>query len=79
MKVRVVRPIYVGGIRKEVGEIFDLPNAGDALSTGRVERIKEEPEKPAPPSGPMTTETVPEIVHGKKRKYAQKEGSDVAS
>jgi hypothetical protein len=75
MKVRVVRPLCVGGIRREVGAIVDLPNAQEAISSGRAERIVEA----APPVGPMTTETVPEIVAGKKRKVAQKEQDHVAS
>lgn len=64
MRVRVVRPLCVGGIRKEVGEIVDLPNAQEAISTGRAERIEEAPA----PVGPMTTESAPEIVDGKRRK-----------
>lgn len=73
MKVRVVRPLCVGGIRKEVGEIVDLPNAQEAISTGRAERYEEQEIAPV---GPMTTDSAPELV-GKRRK--QKESSDVAS
>lgn len=69
MRVRVVRPLCVGGIRKEVGEIVDLPNAAEAISTGRAERIREEK---APPVGPMTTVSAP-VMAGKARKTAQKE------
>lgn len=74
MKVRVVRPLCVGGIRKEVGAIVDLPNAAEAIQSGRAELI---PDELARPVGPMTTESAPEIVSGKKRK--QKEHTDVAS
>jgi len=77
MRVRVVRPLCVGGIRKEVGEIVDLPNAAEAIQSGRAERI---PEEPAPPVGPMTTESVPALAPGgKKRKFAQKEEGHVTS
>lgn len=72
MLVRVVRPLCVGGIRKEVGELVDLrpPVAAEAISTGRAERI---PESESAPVGPMTTDSAPELV-GKKRK--QKEQTD---
>jgi hypothetical protein len=73
MLVRVVRPLCVGGIRKEVGELVDLPNAQEAISTGRAERIVE---GEIPPVGPMTTDSAPELV-GKKRK--QKESPDATS
>lgn len=75
MMLRVVRPLCVGGIRKEVGDIVDLPNAAEAIHTGRAERITEAP----PPVGPMTTESVPEIVAGKKRKAARKEDDNASS
>lgn len=56
MKVRVVRPLHYAGVRKEIGEILDLPDgrALEAVSTGRAERV----EAAKPPSGPMTTKSV---------------------
>jgi hypothetical protein len=84
--------MYVGGIRREVGDLVDLPSvdALGAIYRGRAERVGEEP--PAP--GPMTSNPVepvavaepaaepqvePAPVLGKKRKGAQKEQKDVAS
>jgi hypothetical protein len=87
MKVRVAAPMYVGGIRREVGEIVDLPtvDAVGAIHRGRAERIEEQaPVAPSP--GPMTTtsivgppaaEPAPEVAIGKKRKH--KEQGNVAS
>jgi hypothetical protein len=81
MKVRVAAPMYVGGIRREVGEIVDLPpvDAMGAIHRGRAERIKEQVAAPSP--GPMTVnkqaepEAKPVVVEppaepvlGKKRK-----------
>jgi hypothetical protein len=66
MRLRVVRQAYFGGLLKAVGDVFELRDdlAREALGTGRVVR-----ELPAPPvSGPMTTESVPEIVSGKRKK-----------
>jgi hypothetical protein len=82
MLVRVTQPMYVGGVRREVGDTVDLPyvDAMGAIHRGRAARIPEEvpappppPEAPKPPPAPMTTESAPEIVSGKKRKYAPKE------
>ena len=88
MRVRVSQPMYVGGIRREGGDVVDLPtvDALGAIYRGRAERIGDEP--PAP--GPMTIKQAePEAepvaeppvapVLGKKRKNAQKEQEDVAS
>jgi hypothetical protein len=79
MRVRVSQPMYVGGIRREVGDIVDLPtvDALGAIYRGRAERVGDEP--PAP--GPMTIkqaepEAEPAVeppaapVLGKKRKGA---------
>jgi len=72
MLVRVVRPLCVNGKRQEVGQVLDLPNAAEAISTGRAERVTEAP----PAVGPMTTESVPDLIVGKRKK---KEQSYVAS
>lgn len=72
MRVRVIRPLCVGGVRKEVGEVVDLSNAAEAIQSGRAVRVADEP----PPAGPMSTESVPDLVVGKRKK---KESDNVAS
>lgn len=76
MKVRVIRPLCVAGVRKEVGEIVDLYNAAEAIQAGRAERM---PEETPASAGPMTTESTPGLMPGKKRKNAQKGTEDVVS
>lgn len=72
MRVRLLRALYFGGVRKEAGAVLDLPDheAREDLHRGVVERV--EP-APAVAPGPMTTESAPQIVAGKKRKPAHEE------
>jgi hypothetical protein len=88
MRVRVSQPMYVGGIRKEVGEFVDLPSvdALGAIYRGRAERVGEEPPAPGPmtikqaePEAEPEAEPKVEPARGKKRKTAQKEEENVAS
>lgn len=82
MRLKVVRPLLWGGVRREIGEFLEIEDgkAIEAIATGRVARAAEEtPPRP----GPMTTQTAPVLAAvapepGKKRKGA-KEESNVAS
>ena len=64
MKVKVLRAIYVGGLRQEPGAEIDLPSntAREAIWLGKVEAVGAQPT----PSGPMTTETASAVVSGKQ-------------
>jgi hypothetical protein len=69
MKVRVIKAICVKAVRQDPGTVLDLPDheAREAIHRGVVERFD-----PAPVvTGPMTTESVPEVVAGKKRKLKE--------
>lgn len=65
MRVRVLRPLWLGGERKEPGTEVDLADqlAREAIWIGKVERVVAAP----PVAAPMTTESVPELVAGKPK------------
>jgi hypothetical protein len=66
MKVKVLRAFYYKAERLAPNTVVDLPAvvAREVIDLGKAEGVAETP----PPSGPMTTESVPVIVAGKKRK-----------
>ena len=67
MKVRLLRACCFGGKRKEPGaeiEIADVKLAREMIWLGKAEAVAVAP----PPSGPLTTESVAELVPGKPRK-----------
>jgi hypothetical protein len=71
LELRLLKALYFGGVRAEANTEIDLPDhlAGESIGRGVAERVN-----PAPaPVGPMTTESVPDIVPGKPRKFARKE------
>jgi hypothetical protein len=66
MKVWVLKAICVKAVRQEPGTVIDLPDheAREAIHRGVAERF----DPVAFVAGPMTTESAPEVVAGKKRK-----------
>ena len=71
MKVRLLKALCFGGARTEAGTELDLPDhmAREAVHRGVAERVN-----PAPvPSGPMTTESVAELVEGKPSRRSKKD------
>lgn len=73
MQVKVLRAFYVAGARQEPGTIIELEDypAREVIALGKAERVGAA--APAP-KGPMTTESVSEIVQGKVRKGAKDAG-----
>lgn len=73
MRVKVLRAFCIAGVRQEPGKIVELDDyaARETIFLGKAE-----PAGAAAPavSGPMTTESVPEIVQGKARKGAKDAG-----
>ncbi len=65
MKVKVIRPAMVGGVRLEPGEVAELPQAQalDAAAGGRVQVVRADVEPAAEP--------VAEVVAPKKRGKAE--------
>lgn len=65
MKVKVLRPFYLGGVVATKGTVVDVTDRalrGALLSYGKIEPVGEEP-----PAGPMTTENTG-LVRGKRAK-----------
>lgn len=75
MRVRLLRALCFGGERKEAGsemEIEDRYLVRELLFSGRAEEVGE---RSPPPSGPMTSDSVPMLVKGKQaRKGVQDAG-----
>jgi hypothetical protein len=68
MRVKLLRALCFGGVRKEPGtelELADPHLVRELLWTGKAEAAGA---KPAAPSGAMTTDSVPDLVRGKARK-----------
>jgi hypothetical protein len=66
MQVKVIRGFRYKGETHSPGKVIDLPDlvVREVIATGKAEAVVATP----PPSGPMTTESVPAIVAGKKQK-----------
>ena len=73
MKVTVTRAFLLGGKRHEVGTSTEVSDSvgRELIAAGKAERTQTEP--PAPPPGPLTTQTAAAVVKGK----AQKESAHV--
>lgn len=72
MKIRVARAFLLRGERQEPGSTVEVD---DALARELVMLNKAEALAPMPPaSGPMTTQTAPGIVAGRKAKGAKHAG-----
>lgn len=69
MNITVTRAFLIGGAVQEVGKSLDLPvrMARELFATGKAVPAEELPAQ----SGPMTTETVPVLMKGKKGKHAE--------
>jgi hypothetical protein len=73
MLVRVVRAFCIRGERQEPGKELEVPDQVglEAVFLGKAERVNP---APSAPRGPMTTESVPDLVQGKARKGAKDAG-----
>lgn len=73
MRVRLLKPLCFGGAKKPAGTVLDLPDheAREVLYRGVAERAEV---APPPAAGPMTTESVPDLVAGKAVKGAKNAG-----
>jgi hypothetical protein len=66
MKVKVLRAFYFKAEPQVPNTVVDLPAlvAREVIDLGKAEAVAATP----PPSGPITTESAPVLVAGKKRK-----------
>jgi hypothetical protein len=74
MRVKLLRALCFGGVRKEPGTELDLADphlVREMLWTGKAEAVGD---KPAAPSGPLTTDSASTLVKGKARKGANDAG-----
>jgi hypothetical protein len=71
MRVRTLRAFYYGGTRQEPGTVIELadPLGRELIATGKAEIAGGGP--PPVVKGPMTTESMPQLVQGKARKGAK--------
>jgi hypothetical protein len=73
MRVKVLRAFCVQGARQEIGATIELADftAREMVTLGKAELVG----AAAPArSGPMTTESVPDLVQGKARRGAKDAG-----
>jgi hypothetical protein len=73
MRVKVLRAFCIAGARQEPGTTIELADhlVRELVVLGKAE-VADAPA--SAPAGPMTTDSVPEIVQGKVRKGANHAG-----
>lgn len=70
MKIKATRAFLLGGKRHEVGASVEVTDGvgRELIASGKAERAQTEP--PAPPPGPLTTQTAAAVVKGKAKDTA---------